>query len=74
MRRLNNPLYYEDGPDELSPPPATGVDHSSVAQPRDGEPAYEAIPPPGMTNKRSTEMSGSISHHEANADKQMQGW
>ena len=74
MRRFNNPLYYEDGPDELSPPPATGVDPSPVAQPSDVEPAYEAIPPPGMKTKRSFEMVGSISHHEANGDKQMQGW
>ena len=81
LRRFNNPMYDEGGPNEL--PKTDGVKPLSVIQPKDGEPAYEAIPLSGMSNRKSFDMSEKmISHHEFEAispneaigDKQMQGW
>lgn len=76
LRQFNNPKYDEGGPNELSK--MDGVEPLSVIQPKDGEPAYEAIPLSGISNRRSFEMSDkyheAISHHEAIGDKQMQGW
>jgi hypothetical protein len=77
LRRYNNPLYYQGGPDQdPHNPPIEGVRPSSVIQLKDGEPAYEAIPLSGISSRKSFEMSRHdivISHHEANGDKDTQG-
>ncbi len=77
LRKYNNPLYHQEGPDEgPQTQPTEGVRPSSEIQLKDGEPAYEAIPLSGISNRKSFEMSRRdivISHHEANGDKDMQG-
>ena len=73
LRRFNNPMYDEGGPNEL--PKTDPVQPPSVILPKDGGPAYEAIPFSGMSNRKSFEVSGKvIFHNEATGDKQTQGW